>query len=75
VRLDERTLKDMAAITRGEYFYAATGAQLDRVYRTMSSRLAVESRETEITALFAGLGAALVLAGSLLSVWWHGRVV
>jgi len=75
VRLDERTLKDMAAITRGEYFYAATGAQLDHVYRTMTSRFAVESRETEVTALFAAAGALLVLAGSMLSAWWHGRVM
>ena len=41
----------------------------------MSSRLAVESRETEITALFAAVGAVLVLAGSALSVWWYGKVV
>jgi Ca-activated chloride channel family protein len=74
VKLDEATLKEVAAISRGEYFHAATGPELDKVYRTMGSRIAVERRETELTALFAGLAAALLLAGSALSLWWHGRI-
>ena len=75
VRLDERTLKDVASITRGEYFRAANGQQLDRVYRTMTSRLALERRDTELSAVFAAVGAVLLLAGSALSLWWHGRIV
>jgi len=75
VKLDERTLKDMAAITHGEYFRAATGQQLERVYRAMRSRLAVERRETELSALFAALAAVLLLVASGLSLAWHGKVV
>lgn len=75
VRLDERTLKEMAAITRGEYFRAANGQELERVYRTMTSRLGLERREMEISALFAAFGALLLLAGSALSLAWHGRIV
>jgi len=75
VRLDEKTLQDMAAITRGEYFRAANAQQLDGVYRTMSRRLGLERRETELSALFAAAGAFLLLAGSALSLAWHGRVI
>jgi Ca-activated chloride channel family protein len=75
VRLDEETLKTIADLTRAEYFYAGTAADLKKVYQTLSSRLVMEKKETEITALFAVLGAALALAASALSLWWFGRVM
>jgi Ca-activated chloride channel family protein len=74
VRLDEDTLKSVANITRAEYFYAGTAADLKKVYQSLSSRLIVERKETEITALFAAAGAALVLLAAGLSLWWFGRV-
>ena len=74
VRLDEVTLKAIANQTRADYFYAGTAEDLKKVYQSLSSRLVVERRETEISALFAGLGALLLLTGAALSVWWFGRV-
>ncbi len=74
VRLDEETLKNVANVTRAEYFYAGTADDLKKVYQSLSSRLVVEKKETEITALFAALGAALVVIAAGLSVWWFGRV-
>ena len=38
------------------------------------SRLIVEKRETEVSGLFAALGALLVMLAAGLSVWWFGRV-
>lgn len=74
VRLDEDTLKNIANITRADYFYAGTAADLKQVYQGLSTRLIVEKKETEITALFAATGALLVLLAGGLSVWWFGRV-
>jgi Ca-activated chloride channel family protein len=74
VRLDEATLKNIALVTQAEYFYAGTAADLKKVYQSLSSRLVVEKKETEITALFAAAGALLALLGAGLSVWWFGRV-
>ena len=74
VRLDEDTLKGIANITRADYFYAGTAADLKKVYQGLSTRLVVEKRETEISALFAALGALLVVTAAGLSVWWFGRV-
>lgn len=74
VRLDEDTLKQIAQMTMGEYFYAGTAEDLKKVYQSLGSRMVVERKETEITALFAGLGALLALAASALSLWWFGRV-
>lgn len=75
VRLDEETLKAVAARTNAEYFHAATAADLKKVYQTLSSRLTVEKRETEISALLALAGAVLALLAAALSVWWYGRVM
>jgi Ca-activated chloride channel family protein len=74
VRLDEETLKNISVLTHGEYFYAGTAEDLKKVYRSLSSKLVVEKKETEITAFFAAAGALLALLSAGLSVWWFGRV-
>ena len=75
VRLDEDTLKAVALRTNAEYFHAATAQDLRKVYETLSSRLTVETKETEVSALLALAGAVLVLLAGALSVWWFGRVL
>jgi Ca-activated chloride channel homolog len=74
VRLDEETLKNISVLTHGEYFYAGTAEDLKKVYESLSSRMVVERKQTEISALFAGLGALLALVSAALSVWWFGRI-
>ena len=73
VRLDEDTLKNIADRTRADYFYAGTAEDLKKVYQSLSTRLVVEKKETEISALFALLGALLMVSAAGLSVWWFGR--
>jgi len=74
VRLDEETLKNVSVLTQGEYFYAGTAEDLKKVYESLSSRMVVERKDTEVSALFAALGALWVLTAAGLSVWWFGRV-
>jgi Ca-activated chloride channel homolog len=74
VRLDEETLKQVAMATRAEYFYAGTALDLKKVYQSLGSRLSAQKKETEVSALFAALGALLALAAASLSLWWFGRV-
>ena len=74
VRLDEDTLKAVAKATNAEYFYAGTAQDLKKVYQGLSTRLIVEKKETEITALLATIGAVLVLLAAGLSTWWFGRI-
>lgn len=75
VSVDERTLRGIAEITGGEYFHARTAPDLKKVYRTLNARLALERKETEITALFAAAAAlAATLAGGL-SLAWFNRVL
>ncbi|MBS0508047.1 MAG: VWA domain-containing protein [Proteobacteria bacterium] len=75
VRLDEDTLKAVALRTNAEYFHAATAQDLHKVYENLSSRITVETKETEVSALLALVGAALTVLATGLSVWWFGRVL
>ncbi|HVR55062.1 MAG TPA: VWA domain-containing protein [Pseudorhodoferax sp.] len=75
VRLDEETLKAVATRTQAEYFYAGSAENLRKVYQTLSSRLTVEKKETEISALLAMVGALLALISAGLSLAWFNRVL
>jgi Ca-activated chloride channel family protein len=75
VRLDEETLKAVAQRTQAEYFYAGTAADLKKVYETLSSKLTVEKKETEISALLALVAAALAMLSAGLSLAWFNRIL
>jgi Ca-activated chloride channel family protein len=75
VRLDEDTLKSIANKTQADYYYAGTAADLNKVYETLSSRLTVEKKETEIAGLLALVAAALALVSAGLSVLWFNRIL
>jgi len=74
LQLDEPTLREVARMTGGEYHHAGTAEELRSVYQDLGSRLQVQTRETEITALLALMAAILVLAAGSLSVLWFGRI-
>jgi Ca-activated chloride channel family protein len=75
-RLDEEKLQAVASKTLGEYFRAPDAAELKQVYRTLGSKLAFEKqRPTEVTAVFAALGALLATAAALLSLAWFNRIL
>lgn len=75
VRLDEETLKSIASITHGEYFYAGNAVDLNKVYQTLNAKLVLERKKTEVTALFAGLAALLAVVSAALSLAWFHRIV
>ena len=74
VRLDEDTLKQVADITRGAYFRAGSGAELKEIYKTLTTKLVMETQKTEVTALFAGIAVVLTVIAALLSMLWFGRL-
>jgi len=75
VRLDEQALKTIADITRGGYFYASNAADLKTVYQSLNSRLSLETRRTEITALLAAAAALAALVAAFLSMLWFNRIL
>ena len=75
VRLDEESLKTIANTTKAEYFRAGTAADLSRIYKSLSSRLVIEKKVTEVTALFAAAGAAFAMLAGFLSLLWFNRIL
>ena len=75
VRLDEESLKTIANLTLGEYFYAGTAVDLKKVYETLNAKLVFETKQTEITALFAALAAVFAALAGGLSVLWFNRIL
>jgi Ca-activated chloride channel family protein len=75
VRLDEEALKIIADLTRGEYFFAGNAPDLKKIYDGLKSKLVLEKRETEITALFAAAAAALSILSAALSLMWFSRIL
>jgi Ca-activated chloride channel family protein len=74
-RLDEETLKAVASITRAEYFYAGNAADLHKVFQNLGSKIELQTKETEVTALFAAAAAVLALLAGLLSLAWFNRIL
>jgi Ca-activated chloride channel family protein len=75
VRLDEETLKTIASMTRGEYFYAGTATDLNKVYQSLNSRFLMEKKDMEISALFAAAAAVAALVSAVLSLLWFNRIL
>jgi Ca-activated chloride channel homolog len=75
VRLDEESLRTIANVTRAEYFYAGNAVDLQKIYKSLNTKLFFEQKETEVTALFAATAAALALLSAMLSLLWFNRIL
>jgi Ca-activated chloride channel family protein len=68
----EEVLKEIARVTRGEYFHARNAGKLERIYDQLTREAVLERRTTEITVPLVLIAVALLLAASVLSLlWWH----
>jgi Ca-activated chloride channel homolog len=74
VPADPQTLRTVAQVTGGRFFAAPNAAQLRTVYEHLGSRLGSRKESREVSDLFAGGSAALLLVGGALSALWFRRV-
>jgi Ca-activated chloride channel family protein len=74
-QLNEEELKQVADMTKAQYFRATTSQELKAIYSGLNRQLIKERRETEITAWFAAVAAALSLLAAGLSMLWFNRVL
>jgi Ca-activated chloride channel homolog len=68
------TLRQVAQTTGGLFFTARNDARLRDVYERLGSRIGHRRESREMTDVFAGGSAALLLAGGALSALWFRRV-
>lgn len=73
-QLDEATLQQIAGVTNGAYYRAEDEESLAEIYEKIDLRLTISGEMMEVTAIVAGVGMLLLLAGGLLSLLWFGRV-
>jgi Ca-activated chloride channel family protein len=69
------TLRQVARTSGGRFFTAAGDRRLREVYEKLGSRLGHRTSSREVTDLFAGGSATLLLVGAALSTLWFRRVV
>jgi Ca-activated chloride channel homolog len=73
-QLDEATLQQISQVTDGMYYGATDAQQLRSIYDNLDTGLVIQPQLTEVTALFAGAGLLLLIAGALTSMYWLGRL-
>ncbi len=65
VPVNHQEMQDLARISGGDYFPAATADQLKKVYANIGSEVGYEKADREVTARFAGYGLALAVLAAL----------
>jgi Ca-activated chloride channel family protein len=65
VPVDHEEMQQVAELSNGEYFAAATAAQLETVYENIGSEVGYEKADREVTARFAGYGLAFAVLAAL----------
>jgi Ca-activated chloride channel family protein len=71
---DPETLAAVAERTGGQFFEAADEDALRSVYDAIGSQVGVEHEQRELTVAFTAAGAALLLVGAALSIFWFARI-
>ncbi|MBL8062657.1 MAG: VWA domain-containing protein [Anaerolineales bacterium] len=73
-QVNEAALQQISEITAGTYYNAQNEDDLSEVYENIEPRLKMETEETEVTAVFAGVSILILLIGGMLSLLWFSRV-
>jgi Ca-activated chloride channel homolog len=71
---DPETLRQIAAMTGGEFSEARTADALEKAYKNLGSRLGREPGQTEVTFLFVALAAGLLVAAGALATFLSPRL-
>lgn len=71
LQIDETTLKQVADMTGGTYYYASSAKELDDVFKNLPTFL-VATRETiEVGVFFTAFAAIMIIAAMFLSFRWY----
>ncbi len=69
--IDEDTLREIASLTGGRYYAAASASELQNVFASLPTNLITREERLEISVIFAALGAMLAAAALALSLLWN----
>ena len=74
VPVDGPTLRRLAEVSGGSYYEAATGEELQQVYKDIGSSVGYRTERREVSAWFVGLGLVAALAAAAASLTWFSRL-
>lgn len=69
--IDEETLKQVADMTGGKYYSAESAGELHEVFQSLPLHLITRHETSEISVIFAALGALLAALAIMLSMLWQ----
>jgi Ca-activated chloride channel family protein len=69
--IDEETLKQVADLTGGSYYLAASASELQHVFEKLPTQLMTITQTTEVSVIFAAIGALFVSLAIALSILWQ----
>jgi Ca-activated chloride channel family protein len=69
--IDEPSLKQIAAMTGGDYFSATSAGELQKVFKSLPTTLITRQETTEISFIFTAVGAFFAALAILLALLWH----
>lgn len=69
--IDEDTLKEVAAMTGGEYYAATSAGQLQDVFRNLPTYVVITEETIEISAFFTAFAAFLAILAMIFSMLWR----
>lgn len=71
LQIDETTLKQIADITGGAYYFASSANELEQVFQNLPSFVIVTRETIEISVFFTAFAAVMILLAMYLSFRWH----
>ncbi len=72
---DPESLAQIARVSNGKAYSAASADSLKEIYEKLGSELGHRDEKRQITSAFAGGGLALLLLGVAMSTRWFGRLI
>jgi Ca-activated chloride channel homolog len=69
--MDDTILKNIATLTGGEYYSATSAHELQSVFQNLPTYLITRHEVSEISVIFAAVGALFAALAIVLSILWH----
>jgi Ca-activated chloride channel family protein len=74
VPVDTNLLRNLAEATKGQFYQAASGAELRQVYADVGSSIGFRIERKDMSVLFVGLALVAALAVAVPSLLWFARL-
>lgn len=71
LQIDDETLKQVAEMTGGTYYYAASANELEDVFQNLPTFLVATREKIEISALFTAFAVIMIVLAMFLSFRWY----